>query len=193
MNDDKTPRDTSLMERIQESPRTVSALIIILIVAAAIYAFSGNRDQDTTPGTTDEARQTALEEGEDGETAQPNASPAVTVTPAARASAASTTLPPARQTEQGYEEVAQPGEGVTHLARRATSQWLNGNNAGYDVTKEHRIYVEDYIKDKLGSTGLAVGEQKLVTNDLIKEAVESAKTLNEGQLKNLSRYTYVLS
>jgi hypothetical protein len=29
------------IQRVKESPRTVSALIIILIVAAAIYAFSG--------------------------------------------------------------------------------------------------------------------------------------------------------
>lgn len=193
VNDDNTPQEGGLMERIQESPRTVSALIIILIVAAAIYAFSGRQDPNANPDTTpqvNEAGETITEEGEDEEDATPTSTPADGTSPTQQPPKE---LPQARKTDSGYEEVAQPGDGVTHLARRATSRWIQENQAGYDVSKEHQIYIEDYIQKKVAKRGLSIGETQTISFDLVKEAVDSAKNLSESQLKNLSQYTYVLT
>jgi hypothetical protein len=88
--------------------------------------------------------------------------------------------------------VAQPGEGYTHLARRAATQWLSENQTDFAVTDEHRIYIEDYIQNQLGTEGLEIGHSHTITYDMIREAVEAAQGLNEAQLKNLSQYTSAL-
>lgn len=186
MDDDNGLSGGGIWQRIKESPRTVSALIIILIVAAAIYAFSG--EEATQPGiptggkvalTDDEAEGIAEKEpqiaagtNESGQTPE--------------------VIPEAKRTNEGYVEVAQVGDGYTHLARRATTRWLSENQANYAVTDEHRIYIEDYIQNRLGTRGLELGESQTVSFDLITEAVAAAGELNEQQLKNLSKYTGAL-
>lgn len=183
------------VERIKESPRTVSALIIILIVAAAIYAFSGDKTaqdeaaQPVTETTSDEAAQPA-----DTTTPAAGKETAPTVTPVSKEeiAAAVETLPEARKTDVSYVEVAQKGDGLTHLARRATARYLNENAVDFAITNEHRIYIEDYIKDHMQRTPTRIGAEKEISFDLIKAAVESAKTLNEKQLKNLTKYTSAL-
>lgn len=197
-----------LLNRIKESPRTVSALIIILIVAAAIYAFSGD---EQTPGEADEttsptiAAETSSPAPSGEPVAQASVSPAqtpaatMTVAPTPQVitreqlSAQSKTLPEASRTDTGYTETAQAGDGVTHLARRATTRWLADNDAGYTVTQEHRIYIEDYIKDHTGTKGLGLGEQKTISYDLLKEAVTAAGQLNAQQLQHLGHYTSALT
>ena len=54
MADDFEDDNGGILKRLKESPRTVSALIIILIVAAAIYAFSGDGDQSQADISADE-------------------------------------------------------------------------------------------------------------------------------------------
>lgn len=166
-------------QRLKDSPRTVSALIIILVVAAAIYAFSGtDRTQPLAPEATSAPTETLPEEQEETENVKQQAQP--------------TELPQEQKTDKGFQQTTQAGEGMTHLARRAAANWLAENRASYEVTKEHRIYIEDYIQKKMGSPRLEVGEQQTVSFDLIQEAVEAAGKLSEKQLKNLTQYTYVL-
>ncbi|MBI3255732.1 MAG: hypothetical protein HYZ63_02065 [Candidatus Andersenbacteria bacterium] len=182
------------VERVKESPRTVSALIIILIVAAAIYAFSGDKapQEEAAAPVTPETAQT--EEMAAPATPEAGTSTAPDVTPVTKEqiAAAVETLPEARKTGTAYVEVAQKGDGLTHLARRATSRYLNENTVDFAVTNEHRIYIEDYIKDHMQRTPTRIGAEKEISFDLIKAAVESSKTLNEKQLKNLTKYTSAL-
>lgn len=203
MNDENTETEGGLGQRIKESPRTVSALIIILIVAAAIYAFSGDQDQTTpSPAPAGEIESpviddtTATEGSAAPETAMkdevPKASPVQAVTQQQLAQVAAS-LPQPRKTDSGYVEVAAAGEGVTHLARKATTRYLAENQTTYTITNEHRIFIEDYIKDRLGSKGLRLGEEQTISFELMKEAVAAAEQLNEQQLRNLSQYTYALT
>lgn len=187
----KQPQE-SMMDRLKESPRTVSAIIIILIVAAAIYAFSGDQ-QNGQPGTTGAAEQTPGAVGTRDEQ-QPAATGTDTRASetAGERSDRGTAIPAAEKTSQGYVEVAQAGDGITHLSRRATTRWLAENQTDYTVTDEHRIFIEDYIQNRLGTGGLEIGEQVTVSFDLVAEAVAAAQQLNDAQLKNLSQYTYVL-
>lgn len=178
---DKKEGDQGWMHRIQESPRTVTVLLIILIAAAAIYAFSGDQpapgeepgDEQATDVMEEESDEAVMEEeegmveGDQQEEVQ---------------------LPPAQRTDEGFVETAQAGEGITHLARRAASQYLVDNDAGYEVSKEHQVFIEDYIQNQLGTRGLALGEQMTISNELIAQAVEAAGQLTEDQLENLHQY-----
>ena len=64
-------------------------------------------------------------------------------------------LPEIKQTNNTIIVKAEKGEGVTHLARKALKTYLNSHNPdNLNLTKEHKIYIEDYIKDKIGSKTL---------------------------------------
>lgn len=215
MNDEEIQEDEGLIDRIKESPRTVSALIIILIVAAAIYAFSGDEtEQAGQLGETDEQartteqeqEETTTEEQEEEETntEQANTTEGEQEDPKESQVAGGNSnqqqegteeqveIPEPSRTEEGFVEVAQPGNGITHLARRASSRWLSENQTDFAVTDEHRIFIEDYIQNKLGTQELAIGETVEIDNDLIQEAVQASQDLSEQQLQNLSQYTHVL-
>jgi len=204
----------SLFERVKESPRTVSALIIILIVAAAIYAFSGEEKQandDLDLGlipqiTADDNDQTENpaeikdEEGvvDQGEAVEVQPEEQVAATPLKSVSQVelqqqNEIMPEGQRQDNNYVETAQAGEGITHLARRAATRWLAENNPGYEMTNEQRIYIEDYIQNRLGTEGLSVGETRTISVDLITEAVNAAGQLNSSQLHNLSQYTPALT
>ena len=171
------------LQQLKESPRTVSALIIILIVAAAIYAFSGPENDSRDIDDHDDGM--VASEDDPGQTAG-------TISTPEDIAAEESTLPAATRSEEGFTETANAGDGITHLARRATTRWLSENQPGYTITKEHRIYIEDYIQNRIGSEGLALGESRTISYDLITEAVSSAGQLNENNLNNLSQYAYVL-
>lgn len=213
MEYEENNEESSFFDRVKESPRTVSALIIILIVAAAIYAFSGDNtqqpedllavdDEQTQDEDVNEDQEDAGdEEGEVTDEESPTQDEQVqtpdtnTTTKVSQdeLSEQNKSLPEAQKTDEGYQEVVAAGEGVTHLARRATTRYLSENNAGYEVTNEHRIYIEDYIQDRLGTSGLEQGQTMTVSFSLLEEAVSAANGLNQSQLNNLSQYTHVLA
>ena len=203
---DEQNQEGGFFNRLKESPRTVSVLIIILIVAAAIYAFSDNKNNqvDTASDTSEEMAEPSTEaqmaepaEGgageESGEAMQDTA---MAATPEALSpevlSEQSKGLPEGQHTEEGYIETAQKGDGVTHMARRATTRYLNENAPGYELTNEHRIYVEDYLKDHIAKRGIKPGDQITISDQLMKDAVDAAGQLSAKQLHNLTKYTYVL-
>lgn len=192
-------------DRVKESPRTVSALIIVLIVVAAIYAFSGDQDQQpeqaaAPKGTSQPAQETAspapAATGEKTAQETPSGLPAGQAGTAVSKESLQTTtqsLPKAEKTDKGYQEVAERGDGLTHLARRATARYLAENTVNYTITNEHRIYIEDYIKDQMGKKRVAIGQSELITFDVLAQAVESASHLTDSQLRNLTKYTHVLN
>lgn len=190
-NKENESQDGGLLDRIKESPRTVSALIIILIVAAAIYAFSGDQTPlGTTGGPETQSTPTASFVPEiDGESGTvPGSDSAADMKDKTTTPTPKQVLPEPRAEGEAYVEVAQAGNGVTHLARRAADRWLLQNNAGYTVSNEHRIYIEDYIKDQLGSKPLNLGAEVSIPFEMIAAAVKAAGTLNERQLQNLTPY-----
>lgn len=212
MESDNFEEQGGLIQRLKESPRTVSALIIILIVAAAIYAFSGEDTDNQAEDTKEEVAVTeegeaALEEastdqqegtvvaGNDEDVSEEAIDKTAKVaagTDVTSGQPSSDELPKAERTDQGFVEVAQAGDGITHLARRATNRWLEENQAGYSVSAEHRIFIEDYIQNQLGTERLELGGSQTISFDLLKEAVAAAGQLNDQQLQNLSQYISVL-
>ncbi len=93
------------------------------------------------------------------------------------------------ETNDAFVETAQKGDSLTLLARQAVKQYLEKNPVD-GLTKEHKIYIEDYLRKHVGhSAGINSGEQVSFSKNLIKDAVSSAQNLNASQLKNLQRYS----
>lgn len=183
-------------ERLKESPRTVSALIIILIIAAGIYAFSGDEAAVTQEGEEMMSEEEVAEEADEETEELVAATPTATLAPVDQQSLTEEVLeelPQAEVTGEGYMETAQTGDGMTHLARRAAARWLSENQTDYQITNEHRIFIEDYVQKKMGSPRLGRDEQKTISFGLIEEAVTAAGQLNDRQLRNLSQYTHALA
>ncbi len=93
------------------------------------------------------------------------------------------------ETNDAFVETAQKGDSLTLLARQAVKQYLEKNPVD-GLTKEHKIYMEDYLRKHVGrSARINPGEQVSFSKDLIKSAVDSAQKLNANQLKNLQKYS----
>jgi len=87
-----------------------------------------------------------------------------------------------------YREKAQPGDGLTHLARRAISSYLR--EKGKTLSGGQRIYAEDYIQRRIsgGSRWLEVGEEVEISWELISEAIQRAEQLGQSEIANLQIY-----
>jgi hypothetical protein len=104
-----------------------------------------------------------------------------------------TEAPPEEKIEiilpKNYEEEAQPGDGITHLARRALKKYLAEKGKNLNLTPEHKVYIEDYLQKKTGDYWLKVGQKLTFSEELIKEAIEKAQGLTQEQLQNLTQYS----
>jgi len=92
-----------------------------------------------------------------------------------------------------YEETAQPGEGITHLARRALKRYLEENGTDFNLTPEHKVYIEDYIQNRIGDRWLILGEKITISEELISEGISKARNLTTEQLENLKQYSALIS
>ncbi len=96
------------------------------------------------------------------------------------------------QETEVYTETAERGDGLTHLARRALSNYVEENEIT-NLTDEHKIYIEDYIQKELGSYSLFLGQEVEISQDLISEAVNESRELSGEQLNNLKQYSVLVS
>jgi hypothetical protein len=95
-------------------------------------------------------------------------------------------LPP---TPKVYEKEAEKGEGITHLARKALKDYLAETKMEINLTPEHKIFIEDYLKDKTGDYWLKPGQKISFSEELIVEAINQALKLTPEQLQNLKKYS----
>jgi len=91
--------------------------------------------------------------------------------------------------EKVYVEVAEHGEGITHLARKALAEYLKEKGENIALTKAHKIYIEDYMQKKTGWRWLKLGEKISFSEKLIEEAIEKSLKLTEDQLQNILNFT----
>ncbi len=91
-----------------------------------------------------------------------------------------------------YTETARKGEGTTHLARRTLKSYLKDNLQSFQVTAEHKVYIEDYLAKKMGGQGLKLGQAVEFSEELLKEAIQKAETLTSQQLENLTQFSQLV-
>jgi len=91
-----------------------------------------------------------------------------------------------------YQEEAQEGEGLTHVARRVLENHFKKENIT-DFTVEHKVFMEDYLQRRLGGHSLVLGEKVTISQELISQAISEAELLSQDQLDNLKQYSGSLS
>jgi len=89
-------------------------------------------------------------------------------------------------------EVADLGDGVTHLSRKALKKYMELNE-DIELQAEHKIYIEDYLKDLIGSEPLEIGDTIKFSVQDIEEAIDAALLLNDAQMSNLSKYVLLVN
>lgn len=180
---------------LQENFRIIVSILIVVAIAGGIYSYSKRTQPsiaDLNEGEkiaenldslkdSDDGSGKVVIENKDGKTEAKTE--AVTETKPATPTVTS------QETDSSFQETAQRGDGKTHLARRALANYLE-KNADSSLTAEHKIYIEDYLRKHVGYAGrVHVGTKIEFSKDLIRQAIEKSKQLNDGQLKNLQKYS----
>lgn len=170
----------------QENLRVITSVFIVAVIAFGIYSYSDRSvptDSSIVSGeVTSSDTEKIAEEEESGMVAEEE-----TVVPTEAVE--EQPQESSRETEGSFIETAQRGDGLTHLARRATADYLE-KNADSSVTAEHKVYVEDYLRKKIAHEGgVHVGTSVEFSKDLIREAIDASKNLTPTQLENLKQYS----
>jgi len=170
----------NIQQWIQDNLRVIISIVIVLVIAGGIYSYSKRTDVSTGK---DDQKQVSEEISEQG---------AISSTDENSATAKTTTdekVAVSQETENSFIESAAKGEGSTHLARRALANYLE-KNPDTNLTPEHKIYIEDYLRKKVSKgSGIQIGTSLEFSKDLVQEAITKSKTLNEKQLQNLHKYS----
>lgn len=177
----------------QENLRIIVSIFIVAAIALGIYSYSQRAenlsDEDIaslleTKG--DEAKDTAsgdaMEQGDAQTEAGETASKGTVVTPEL-----------SEEKEASFVETAEAGDGKTHLARRALTHAI-GNNPDWNLSAEQKVYVEDYLQKHVGgSQALTPGSKVEFSKEMMNQAIENARGLNEAQLARIKPYAQKVS
>ncbi|HMN19431.1 MAG TPA: hypothetical protein PKA31_02470 [Candidatus Moranbacteria bacterium] len=168
---------------LQDNLRIIVSIAIVVAIAGGIYSYSKRAE---SPIVTDE---TALESSEQAAQEGTEAVEVSEEKTSAEPKEQVASIATSQETESSFVETAMRGDGVTHLARRATANYLE-KNPDSSLTKEHKIYIEDYLRKKVGrSQTLHPGDSVEFSKDMVREAIDQSKQLNEKQLQNLKQYS----
>ena len=167
----------------------VLPILAIMILAIGIYVYSTpastpiQTQPESTPANEVSNETPTTPSGAEATESQPEQSTTSNATP----EQPTVTTPEATSTTGSISEMAARGDGITHLARRALKSYLE-TRPGLELTKEHKIYIEDYLQNQKGTRALAVGETMEFGTDMIASAVTAAQQLSPQQLQHLSVY-----
>lgn len=198
-------------EWVQENLRIIVSVLIVFLIASSIYSYSKRGAENTeiaqenneiedilTDLSSEEGTETSeeapIEEETEGEEVATNTQESETpkkeeVKVEAPKQESAPKVTESTETENSFVEVAQQGDGTTHLARKALANYLE-KNADSSLTAEHKIYIEDYLRKNISQRGgISVGTSVEFSKGLIKQAIDASKNLNDAQLKNLQKYS----
>lgn len=173
----------------QDNLRIIISVVIVIFIAGGIYSYSKRGE---SPIVTD----SSVEQNISSDQTSKDISKPADVTTDKKATAANDTkktevssAATSTETESSFVETAGKGDGSTVLARRALANYLE-KNPDSTLTKEHKIYAEDYLRKNVAKKGgVRVGTSLEFSKDLVQKAIAQSKTLNERQLKNLQKYS----
>ncbi len=183
MFEEETPADQAKLW-IQENLRIIVSVFIVAAIALGIYNYS----QRTQMTLSDEENVLLDTNGDTEIVAETTETTTPSVTNSIKTEIA-VTPDLSRETEASFVEQAVSGNGTTHLARRALAHYLE-KNPDSSLSVEHRIYIEDYLRKNVHHTGVVTTKTSVeFSKDLIRQAIDHSKTLNEKQLQNLKKYS----
>lgn len=164
---------------VQDNLRVIVSVFIVAAIALGIYSYSGRNANTSTVGSGSATEETSDAENALSEITKKNAAVTEQKTP----------VELSRETETSFIESAEKGNGSTHLARRALSNYLE-KNPDSSLSREHKVYIEDYLRKNAGHKGsVKIGTSIEFSKALIDSAISKSKTLNDRQLENLKKYS----
>lgn len=107
------------------------------------------------------------------------------------AQAPTPTEPPSQTpaaTSDMFVQKAAAGQGITHLARGALQDYLTSVKPEVDISREQKIYIEDYLKDVVSPQKITPGKELSFSRESIAQAIELSQTLTPKELSNLTQY-----
>lgn len=83
-----------------------------------------------------------------------------------------------------FVEIAEPGDGVTHLTRSALDSYLLENSFinPISLTTEEEIFVEDTLQKIYSGNSLKPGDSLIITRETIRNAIDEAKGVTNFSL-----------
>jgi len=205
---------------VQDNIRIIISVLIVVVIAGGIYSYSNRSQQPTPQESdlagefevkkqqVKEEAETAKEEAQEkaqvakneaqekAETAKEQVKEVVET----GKEAAQTKIEEVKEkveevrstsqeTDEAFVETAVAGDSQTTLARKALASYLEKNNDS-ELTAEHKIYIEDYLRKNVDySGGIEVGKQVSFPKTLIEEAINQSKGLSDAELNNLKKYS----
>jgi len=183
--DSQEAKVEELKRWFQDNLRIVISVAIVIVIAGGIYSYSKRTDSPIVAEQGQTKDKNVTDENQAVETK--NDKQAVTEGKGAKQEVSSAEA--SKETEASFVETAVKNDSLTVLARKATANYLEKNQDSA-LTKEHKIYIEDYLRKNVShSGGVHVGTSVEFSKDLIQKAIAQSKTLNERQLKNLQKYS----
>ena len=199
MEEEKNTENPNFNQWIKDNLRIIISVLIVVAIAGGIYSYSKRTQppgsQESQLSMEEQGLETAegpsATEGESQKVAENQQKTPATGEQARKAVTAAQTGE-SKETEGSFIETAGRGDGVTHLARRALANYLE-KSPDSALTPEHKIYIEDYLRKHAGFKGrVFVGTSVDFNKDLIKQAVDQSKKLNDAQLRNLHKYAVMV-
>lgn len=191
-----------IKDSIYQNWQTLLVALIVLIVGISAYNYNNTKtgtesaEQATQEENADQqdtdnaANQEEYVEEKDQEAAQEQQqetnAPATNEQPQ-ETKTAETNTNTVENNGDGYTVAAEKGEGITHLARKALNKYLSENEDS-EITALHKIYIEDYLQNRIGSQGIEIGHEETFAKQTIQEAIAASKKLSQAQLDNLKKY-----
>jgi len=180
-NEQETDTEEETGSWLRDNLRIIISIIIVVAIAGGVYSYS-KRNQAPASNPADEQMAEEEQSVETQKNEEETAEISQQKQPAVEKTATS------QETEGSFIETAGKGDGQTHLARRALANYLE-KNPDSELTAEHKIYIEDYLRKNSGfKKGVHVGTSIEFSKDLVKKAIENSKKLNDKQLQNLHKY-----
>ncbi len=79
------------------------------------------------------------------------------------------------------------GEGMTHLARRATAAYLEKNGIT-DLSGAQKVYIEDFLRKSVPAQNIYPQTSISFSHELIAEGITQARALTDAQKKHLAQF-----
>jgi len=184
-------------EWLAENLRMIVSVVIVIFIAGGIYAYSKraqapdaqrgavSSSEESSEGKISVIGDDTQTSDEEGQQKNPEESAEQQTQPAEKAETEQ--MQTSQETETSFVETAAKGDGSTKLARRALANYLE-KNPDSSLTAEHKIYIEDYLRRQVNNGNLKIGDKREFSKDMIANAIEKSKGLNDSQLNNLQKY-----
>jgi mannitol-specific phosphotransferase system IIBC component len=155
----------------------ISILLIVFLIVSGVYAF--NRDASKEDKSVEEkVEDIKKEETEDQKNTDEEKSSTTEESQEQK--------PDIQKTESKIIVKANPGDGVTQLARKAIAEYSKDKERS--LSKEQKLYAETNLKNEYYQHHLNVGQEVSFEEQSIAEIIQKAQNLSEKETKAWSKY-----